>query len=149
LIEQLSAYGPPPAPARSLRAATASAAMTRGRTCYDHLAGKLGIALVDALARDDLLTTGPGFALTDSGLTWLTDKLGASLGAPSKRPLARPCLDWTERRDHLAGRAGAALCTTLRDRGWIARIGTGRAVRVTPAGTTALTALFGPDPAWS
>ncbi len=148
LIEQLSAYGPPPPPARTLRAATVSAAMARGRTCYDHLAGGLGVALVDALARDDLLTTGAGFALTGSGLTWLSDKLGADLPI-SPRPLARPCLDWTERRDHLAGRAGAVLCTTLLDRGWIARVGTGRAVRVTPAGGTALTALLGPDPAWA
>jgi DNA-binding transcriptional ArsR family regulator len=148
LIEQLSAYGPPPAPARTLRAASVSAAMTRGRTCYDHLAGQLGVALVDALARDELLTTGPGFALTPSGLTWLTGKLGAEPAA-SARPLARPCLDWTERRDHLAGRAGAAICTTLLDRNWITRIGSGRAVRVTPAGRAALTALLGPAPAWS
>jgi DNA-binding transcriptional ArsR family regulator len=148
LIEELSAYGPPPAPARSLRAATAAAAMTRGRTCYDHLAGRLGVALVDALERDGLLATGTGFAMTASGVTWLTDKLGAAVDGPSRRPLARPCLDWTERRDHLAGRAGAAVCTTLLDRRWIARIGTGRAVRVTPAGATALTGLLGPDPAW-
>lgn len=149
LIEQLSAYGPAPAPGRSLRASTAAAALARGRTCYDHFAGRFGLALVDALARDDLLTTGPGFALTPSGVTWLTDKLGADLGTPSARPLARPCLDWTERRDHLAGRAGAALCHTLMTRAWVARIGTGRAVRVTPAGRAALTGLLGPDPAWS
>jgi hypothetical protein len=70
-------------------------------------------------------------------------------GAPaSRRPLARGCLDWTERREHLAGTAGARICRTLLDRGWVARIGSGRAVRVTPAGESALTGLFGDDPAW-
>ncbi|MYR61765.1 transcriptional regulator, partial [Streptomyces sp. SID625] len=58
-------------------------------------------------------------------------------------PLARACLDWTERRPHLAGAAGAALCRHALDTGWCERIGSERAVRVTPAGATALSALLG------
>jgi DNA-binding transcriptional ArsR family regulator len=151
LIEDLTAHvEPQPEAPRTLRAATASAALTRGRTCYDHLAGKLGVAITDALTRDGLLTQEAGFALTDRGVTWLTGTLGADLDAArSRRPLARGCLDWTERRQHLAGVAGARLCWTLLDRGWIARIGSGRAVRVTPGGTRGLTELFGNDPAWT
>jgi DNA-binding transcriptional ArsR family regulator len=151
LIEDLAAHLPPaPAPARTLRAATASAALARGRTCYDHLAGRLGVAVTDALDRTGLLSRTGGFALTPAGLRWLDD-LTEAAPAPraSRRPPARGCLDWTERREHLAGAAGAAICAHLLDRRWITRVGTGRAVRVTPAGGTALTGLFGPDPAWT
>jgi DNA-binding transcriptional ArsR family regulator len=151
LIEDLAAYvNPEPAAPRTLRAATASAALARGRTCYDHLAGRLGVAITDALTRDGLLTQEEGFALTGRGVAWLTGTLGADLAAPgSQRPVARGCLDWTERRQHLAGVAGARLCGTLLDRGWIARIGSGRAVRVTPGGARGLTDLLGADPAWT
>jgi DNA-binding transcriptional ArsR family regulator len=147
LIEDLAAHLPPaPVPARTLRAATASAALARGRTCYDHLAGRLGVAVTDALERRGLLCRAAGFALTPAGLRWLHE-LGPVRA--SKRPLARGCLDWTERREHLAGAAGAAICAQLLDRGWIARVGTGRAVRVSPAGSAALTDLFGADAEWT
>jgi hypothetical protein len=92
-----------------------------------------------------LLDQTGGFALTHAGLGWLTDTLG--LGSedlrPGKRPLARGCLDWTERRQHLAGTAGAKLCLKFFDNGWVARIGSGRAVRVTPNGQAALQDLLG------
>jgi DNA-binding transcriptional ArsR family regulator len=146
LIEDLTTHLPPAAePARTLRAATASAALARGRTCYDHLAGRLGVAVTDALERGGLLSRSAGFAFTSPGLEWL-DGLGPLRA--SRRPLARGCLDWTERREHLAGAAGAAVCGHFFARGWIARIGSGRAVRVTPSGTAALTDWLGPDPAW-
>jgi len=147
LIEDLATQLPEaPGPARTLRAATASAALTRGRTCYDHLAGRLGVAVTDALERGGLLSRSAGFALTPQGLEWLHQ-----LAPPgtSRRPLARGCLDWTERREHLAGAAGAAVCGHFLAQGWVARIGTGRAVRVTPPGTAALTNLLGPDPTWA
>jgi len=147
LIEDLAAHLPPvPAPAGSLRAATASAALARGRTCYDHLAGRLGVAVTDALESSGLLSRSAGFSLTPSGIAWLKE-LGAP--RPSRRPLARGCLDWTERREHLAGAAGAAICGHLLDNGWLVRIGTGRAVRVTRSGTRVLTELLGPAAAWS
>ncbi|MEU0934131.1 winged helix-turn-helix domain-containing protein [Embleya sp. NPDC005971] len=144
MVEDLAAYATPTTarPANSLRAHSAGAALARGRTCYDHLAGRLGVAITDALTDRDLLRQDTGFALTDDGLAWFTD-LGADLATPSKRPLARPCLDWTERRHHLAGTAGAELCRVLRVRGWTERVGTGRAVRATEVGRAELGRLLG------
>ncbi|MFE6227394.1 ArsR/SmtB family transcription factor [Streptomyces sp. NPDC057854] len=141
LVEELAALAGTgrDAPPRSLAAASAGRAMARGRTCYDHLAGRLGTALTDALTARGLLRQDTGFALTDRGLDWF-----AGLGVPlapapkGRRPLARGCLDWTERRPHLAGIAGAALCAHALASGWCVRIGSGRAVKVTPAGERAL-----------
>ncbi|QRX92775.1 MULTISPECIES: ArsR/SmtB family transcription factor [Streptomyces] len=148
LLESVTAHLDPPATApRGLRAATASAALARGRTCYDHLAGRLGVALTDAMAVRGLLDQDGGFALTDTGREWFEGALGIPSDAlrAGRRPQARGCLDWTERRQHLAGTAGARLCERLLERRWIRRIGTGRAVRLTPEGTTALRELLGLD----
>jgi len=145
LIEDLSGFlAPVPTPARTLRAATASAALARGRTCYDHFAGRLGVALTDAMAARGLLDPVNGFALTGAGQDWLTGPLGVDPSAlrQSKRPLARGCLDWTERRPHLAGTAGARLCERALGAGWVVRIGSGRAVRVTPSGELAFKELL-------
>jgi DNA-binding transcriptional ArsR family regulator len=134
-----------PASPQGLRAVTASAALRRGRTCYDHLAGQLGVAVTDAMTRAGLLDQTGGFALTPAGLAWLTDALGVSPEGllPGSRPLARGCLDWTERRQHLAGVAGAKLCETFFCNGWVGRIGSGRAVRLTANGKAALLDLLG------
>ncbi|MGW5002042.1 ArsR/SmtB family transcription factor [Streptomyces hydrogenans] len=139
LVEELAARAGPGADEapRSLAAVNAGRAMARGRTCYDHLAGRLGIAVTDALTARGLLLQDTGFALTDRGLEWFAD-LGVPLVRKGRRPLARGCLDWTERRPHLAGIAGAALCAHVLDSGWCVRIGSGRAVKVTPAGERAL-----------
>lgn len=140
---------PAPAPVRSLRAAAASAALARARTCYDHLAGRLGVEITDAMTRTGLLQQSTGFALTDTGLAWLTTALRADPTTlrQTRRPLARACLDWTERRPHLAGTAGARICQHLLDHRWIVRIGSGRAVRVTTDGRAALYDLLGIDTA--
>ncbi|MEU7635469.1 MULTISPECIES: ArsR/SmtB family transcription factor [unclassified Streptomyces] len=148
LLESMTAHLDPPAVApRGLRAVNASAALARGRTCYDHLAGRLGVALTDAMTTRGLLDQDGGFTLTDSGREWFADALGVPSDAlhGGRRPPARGCLDWTERRQHLAGTAGARLCDRLLERHWIRRIGTGRAVRLTPEGTTALRELLGFD----
>ncbi|MET8972563.1 ArsR/SmtB family transcription factor [Streptomyces hydrogenans] len=139
LVEELAARAGPGADEapRSLAAVNAGRAMARGRTCYDHLAGRLGIAVTDALTARGLLLQDTGFALTDRGLEWFAD-LGVPLVRKGRRPLARGCLDWTERRPHLAGIAGAALCAHALDSGWCVRIGSGRAVKVTPSGERAL-----------
>jgi len=150
LLEDLTAHlGPASAPVRSLRDATASAALARARTCYDHLAGRLGVALTDAMTRTGLLQQATGFALTDAGMVWLTTVLGVDQAGlrSSRRPLARACLDWTERRPHLAGTAGARICQRLLEQRWVVRIGSGRALRVTPAGVAALWDLLDIDPA--
>ncbi|MFE2555693.1 ArsR/SmtB family transcription factor [Streptomyces sp. NPDC059352] len=148
LVEDLAARSEPEAPAapRSLRAASAGRAMARGRTCYDHLAGRLGIAITEAMTVRGLLRQDTGFALTDPGVAWF-DELGIALVRKGRRPVARGCLDWTERRPHLAGVAGAALCRHALDTGWCVRIGSERAVKVTAEGESALHASLGIAPA--
>lgn len=147
LIEDMLAHAEPPPPTRTLRASSASAAMVRARTCYDHLAGRLGVAVTDGLLRRGLLQGTTGFSVTDEGLTWfreldihLTDRRPRS-----RRPVARSCVDWTERRPHLAGLAGAELCTHALKAGWCERIGSARALRVTPDGREALRELLDVD----
>jgi DNA-binding transcriptional ArsR family regulator len=117
------------------------AALRAARTCYDHLAGRLGVALADALVAGGYaeLASDAG-VVTDAGLALLArigidvDTLLVRRGKRPPRVLCRPCLDWSERRPHLAGVVGAALCThSLRD-GWIRRIPETRAVAITPKG---------------
>lgn len=143
LVETLAVQAGPGAAASTLRAVTAGEAMARARTCYDHLAGRLGVVLLDAMTERDLVETRRGVALTDAGMRWLRD-LGVDVDEleRSRRPLARTCLDWTERRPHLAGAAGAAVCDRLLAAGWVERT-SGRAVRVTDAGTRALRRMLG------
>lgn len=144
LVEDLVAQvspGDTPRP-RNLRESSAGSAMARGRTCYDHLAGRLGIAVTDALTERGLLRQDTGFALTDAGVRWF-DTAGIPLDRAGRRPLARACLDWTERRPHLAGVAGAALCRHALDLAWCVRIGSERAVKVTPSGERAFGELLG------
>ncbi len=132
-------------PLTTLRAVSAREALARGRTCYDHLAGRLGVDITDAMTAAGLLEQRGGFGLTAEGMAWLVDPIGvdpAALERP-RRPVARPCLDWTERRTHLGGVAGAQLCARFLERRWVERFGTGRAVRVTAAGTVALHDLLG------
>jgi hypothetical protein len=147
LLEDLGAHAAPGAAPRSLGSVTATEALARGRTCYDHLAGRLGVAVLDAMADRDLVDTRRGLAVTDAGLRWLHD-LGVDTAAleRSSRPLARTCIDWTERRPHLAGAAGAGLCDRLLVTGWVERT-SGRAVRVTDPGHRALRRLLGLRPA--
>ncbi|MCT7352424.1 metalloregulator ArsR/SmtB family transcription factor [Streptomyces sp. 15-116A] len=143
LVEDLAARVPPAVGRpRGLRAVSAGAAMARGRTCYDHLAGRLGIAVTDAMTRRGLLRQDTGFALTDAGVEWF-EGAGIPLERGGRRPLARGCLDWTERRPHLAGVAGAALCRHALEAGWCVRVGSGRAVKVTALGEGALRELLG------
>ncbi|MFE9645683.1 ArsR/SmtB family transcription factor [Streptomyces sp. NPDC006365] len=147
LVEDLAAQVAPGSERpRGLREAGAGSAMARGRTCYDHLAGRLGIAITDALTGLRLLRRDTGFALTDDGLAWF-DEQGIPLVRTGRRPLARACLDWTERRPHLAGVAGAALCRHALDAGWCLRIGSVRAVRVTEKGERAFAEVLGIEPA--
>ncbi|MFF3913511.1 ArsR/SmtB family transcription factor [Streptomyces sp. NPDC001852] len=145
LVEDLAGRVPPAAvrgAPRSLRESSAGAAMARGRTCYDHLAGRLGMAVTDALTLRGLLRQDTGFALTDAGVEWF-GAAGIPLEVSGRRPLARACLDWTERRPHLAGAAGAALCRHALEAGWCVRIGSARAVKVTPSGERVLSDLLG------
>jgi DNA-binding transcriptional ArsR family regulator len=147
LIESLAVQAGPGHAPRSLRAVRAGEAMARGRTCYDHLAGRLGVAVMDALVDRGLVSVRRGVALTEPGHQWLAT-LGVDVAGleQQRRPLVRPCIDWTERRPHLAGSAGAALCTAFVDHGWVER-GHGRVMTVTEAGHRALRQRLGITPA--
>ncbi|MBO8192986.1 winged helix-turn-helix transcriptional regulator [Streptomyces oryzae] len=150
LVENLAALAPDHrTPPRSLSAAGRKAALAHARTCYDHLAGTLGVAITDALTERSLLDWDNGLRLTAEGDAWLGE-LGVSVPAGTRRPSVRSCLDWTERRPHLAGAVGAALCRHAFTAGWVARIGTTRAVAVTSEGRRALRDHFGlPDELFS
>jgi len=138
LIENLAALAPERTTApRSLSAAGRRQALAHARTCYDHLAGTIGVAITDAMVERRLLDLGHGLRLTSAGETWLGD-LGIAIPTGTRRPSVRSCLDWTERRPHLAGAVGAALCRHAFDADWITRVGTTRAVAVTPLGRQAL-----------
>jgi DNA-binding transcriptional ArsR family regulator len=106
------------------------------RSCYDHLAGRLGVALTEALVRERYLQPAPrAFRLTPEGKAFLAG-LGFDLGElrAARRALARPCLDWSERRPHLAGALGAALARHCLERGWLERARGERSLTITPAG---------------
>nr|WP_296070223.1 winged helix-turn-helix domain-containing protein [uncultured Actinoplanes sp.] len=143
LLETVSSQAPPPGtPVRSLAAAHRRRRLADARTCYDHLAGALGVAVADALAATGMISRDAGLAVTTEGDQRLT-AIGIGLDRGTRRPLLRDCLDWTERRPHLGGVLGAAICRHAFDAGWIVRIGTGRAVRVTPAGRQAFADQLG------
>jgi DNA-binding transcriptional ArsR family regulator len=131
-IESLAVIAPR-RPASSLKQARVGSELQAARTCYDHLAGALGVALLDALQRQALLTA--QLEPTKRGVKRFA-QLGIDVGtlARRRRPLAKRCLDWTERRHHLAGSLGAALATRCFELGWIERLPSSRAVRVTEKG---------------
>jgi DNA-binding transcriptional ArsR family regulator len=137
----------PPAPVRSLRASVNSRALGFARTCYDHLAGTLGVAVLDAMLSREWLGAGePDFTITAIGQDGFAG-LGVDLAAVRRRRrnLARPCLDWTARRPHLAGGLGAAVTESLLERRWLERQQQRRALRLTAEGEASLRELLGVD----
>jgi len=138
VLEQIARVAPP-VPVRSLRGRQQTDALRLARSCYDHLAGQVGVALTDALVeRDALRVEGSDFALTPAGATFLRER-GVDVPAPTgRRAFARRCLDWSERRDHLAGALGTAVLAAWETQGWVARRERSRALRLTPAGVAQL-----------
>jgi DNA-binding transcriptional ArsR family regulator len=124
----------------SLRDAKRSEAMRRCRTCYDHLAGRVGVAVTEALVARGTLMVGDGaFWLPEKGEQML-ESFGVDVESArgNRRSFARSCMDWSERRPHLAGALGAALANAFFDRGWLERRPHDRALMITPAGFRAL-----------
>ncbi|MGA9865463.1 MAG: helix-turn-helix transcriptional regulator [Acetobacteraceae bacterium] len=143
MLEGLMAFaGPAPPPARPWRAGEA---MRTARTCYDHLAGRLGVAIADSLEGEGRVVLTPdGGEVTEAGQAFLRD-LGAdpATGGRPTRVFCRPCLDWSERRPHIAGRLGAVLCARCLELGWITRQRDTRAVAITQAGREGFGRMFG------
>lgn len=105
-----------------------------GRTCYNHVAGRLGVGIAQSMERIGLVDVEDGsMRMTDSGVRWFSDR-GIDVKARKNTPRIRGCLDWTERRMHIAGTAGTQLYASLLGRGLLRRAEPRRALRVTPPG---------------
>jgi DNA-binding transcriptional ArsR family regulator len=129
------------APARAGR--PASEALRGARTCYDHLAGRLGVAIADALRAQGHIELGEdGGAVTPSGGRFLAD-FGIDLRPTGRRAFCRPCLDWSVRRPHLAGQVGASLAARCFELGWVRRMPGTRALALPLSGREGLRRRFG------
>ncbi|MBP0437190.1 ArsR/SmtB family transcription factor [Tianweitania sediminis] len=120
-------------------------ALRNARTCYDHLAGRLALALADVLCeRGHLtLTDGAGFVSAEGERFFMRFGIDlAALQGTSKRPLCRTCLDWSERRPHIAGKLGAALLDRFLELKWVERVPDSRALRVTVPGRSGFASTF-------
>ena len=139
-ISAVAAIAPP-----RLRPIRIDDQMRQARMCYDHIAGQLGVVLADALREHGHVEfADDGGVVTPSGEAFFA-KVGVDLSAArqSRRVFCRPCLDWSERRAHLAGTVGAALATRLMGLHWIARKRDSRALTITPIGWAKIEHTFG------
>ncbi|MGF6155657.1 DNA-binding transcriptional ArsR family regulator [Ensifer sp. KUDG1] len=119
-------------------------ALRKARVCYNHLAGDYGVRMYDSLiAENQIEVTGDDLALTPDGQSRI-EALGIDYTAlkKSRRPICRTCLDWSERRSHLAGSLGEALLTLFIDKGWAKREANSRVIRFTANGEKAFSELF-------
>jgi DNA-binding transcriptional ArsR family regulator len=152
-----------PLPVRSLRDDTRTQALLRARLCYDHLAGRLGVALMSALLRRNILTADtpetagnqlevprrePIYRITPAGRHLLATFHVDVAALPRRHPIVRYCIDWAEQRPHLAGPLGRALTARLFDLGWLRHGNARRVVRLTDDGRDGLQATFGVPPDW-
>jgi DNA-binding transcriptional ArsR family regulator len=144
VLESLSTLAPA-VEVRTLRQSEQLKKVRYARTCYDHLAGQLGVELTQVLAERGLIELdGKEFIVTEPGAAWL-EGFGLDLAQLRKgrRQFCRACLDWSERRPHLAGAVGAALTDRLFARSWIERVPDSRAVRITEEGRAQFEGQFG------
>jgi len=146
-IMQIAAGSAPPV--RTVVSGPRDDAMRKARTCYDHFAGRLGVAITDVLIDRGMIEFGDDAGLiSDDGIGFL-GRFGIDLAPAtpgrrrSSRPLCRPCLDWSERRPHVAGRVGAAICSHFLERNYVRRIDGSRALSLTPPGRRMLHEMFG------
>ena len=132
-------------PSRSHVLSGPERALRDARTCYDHFAGRLGVALTDAFMRRKLIALSKDGGLITPRGARLFGSFGINLPAmqQSKRPFCRSCLDWSEQRPHLAGAIAAAFATRCFDLGWVQRLPNTRAVAITPAGVKGFEEQFG------
>lgn len=143
-IEALARIAPQPA-VRSLREATRSELVRHARTCYDHLAGELGVALARGLEQTGALARRDGDYALGANAEAAFARLGVDLAElrSRRRQLVRGCLDWSERELHVGGALGAALAERLFELGWTRRRAGSRAVEVTEEGRRAMKSELG------
>jgi len=146
-LEHLAAIGPAETVRRKPLSREAQH-LQFARCCYDHLAGRVGVTVAQALqARGYLVAAGDKqFEVTPTGIAWFT-RMGLDVAAlkPTRRGMARQCLDWTERQHHLAGPLGVQFMALLCAKGWLRRHKGSRAVQVTPQGWAGLKEQLGID----
>jgi DNA-binding transcriptional ArsR family regulator len=121
-------------------------ALRRARVCYDHLAGEIAVGVTDQMTqRDELVMDCDGAMITPAGLA-LLESLGVPPGIAREKgnahALCRPCLDWSERKPHLAGAIAAALFQRFQTLGWIKRMSQGRALEILPKGRLGFEQVF-------
>jgi ribosomal protein S19E (S16A) len=117
-------------------------ALRFARSCYDHLAGQVGVAVTDALvAMGHIVLTDEGGEVTSSGGHFLS-AFGADLRPRTRRIFCQPCLDWSERRYHLKGLVGARILDRLLELGWLKRVSDSRALQLTSSGRAGLSEIF-------
>ena len=117
-------------------------ALRFARSCYDHLAGRVGVAVTDALvAMGHIVLTDEGGEVTSSGGRFLS-AFGADLTPRTRRIFCQPCLDWSERRYHLKGLVGARILDRLLELGWLKRVSDSRALQLTSSGRAGLSEIF-------
>ena len=145
MLESIKAVAALETPARYQPRSVEGDALRFARTCYDHLAGRLGVAIADALvAKRYIVLSEEGGEVTPAGARFLT-KFGAQLNSKpgGRRIFCRACLDWSERRYHVAGLVGAEIWRRCLELGWLTQKRDTRAVLVTPAGRRGLRETFG------
>lgn len=150
LIEAMASHVEPlPDRTPSYKTVTRDQALSRARTCYDHLAGELGVNLMKAMVTKNIINLDSGVQLTPNGARHLEDA-GITIGTTASRPLVRTCLDWTGRQYHLAGNVGGAICDHALANGWVRRLPHTRALRITDLGEAEMKKHFGLEPgSWS
>ncbi len=132
----------PAVPIRTLKQSSAATALAEARSCYDHLAGRLGVRLYGSmLATGVLAHQDGGLVLGPNQAPWQRLGIDPAGQCAGRRPLLRECLDWTERRPHLAGVVAAELLTTLLGNGWLTRTSRPRALVLTSSGVAGLAEL--------
>ena len=142
----------PATPVRSLRQSVAADTLKVARLCYDHLAGRLGVALLDQMRSQGWLVEHPedgsvgGLAVTERGERhFAAHGIDLDPYRRARRRFAFACLDWTERRTHLAGALGVAITGSLLQRRWLTESATARALEVTERGEQGLRQAFDLD----
>ncbi|MGC1573894.1 MAG: transcriptional regulator [Pseudolabrys sp.] len=147
MLESIKAVAALETPPRYQPRSAQDDALRFARTCYDHLAGRLGVAIADALVRKRyVVLSDEGGELTVAGKRFLSGFGSAIMPSGSSRIFCRPCLDWSERRYHIAGHVGAEICRCCLERGWLVRQQGSRAIRLTAVGRRGLRQVFGIEP---